>query len=180
MAGYSGYSMSNNAVDAYEAGEKPISHWTKKVILNEVEDAVISGEIVLKCSFENLSKLPAEELKSRGLYVSSWHHTSSRYNKTDFYSIDFDYFENLTDDEIDTIIREHKEYKNSDSKIEVKKRNATVEFTEWSGTRKHPKATKVVKNGYIKGDYFYYTDIYKERKKWLLGNWIRIISIDEE
>lgn len=29
MAGYSGYSMSNNAVDAYESGEKPRSKWTK-------------------------------------------------------------------------------------------------------------------------------------------------------
>jgi len=29
MSGYDGYSMSNNAVDAYENGEKPISKWTK-------------------------------------------------------------------------------------------------------------------------------------------------------
>lgn len=30
MAGYNGYSMSNNAVAAYENGEKPLSKWKKK------------------------------------------------------------------------------------------------------------------------------------------------------
>ena len=29
-SGYSGYSMSNRAVDAYEDGEMPLSKWTKK------------------------------------------------------------------------------------------------------------------------------------------------------
>lgn len=29
MAGYNGFSMSNNAVAAYEDGEKPLSKWTK-------------------------------------------------------------------------------------------------------------------------------------------------------
>lgn len=33
MAGYYGYSMSNNAVEAYENGEMPISKWTKKEIV---------------------------------------------------------------------------------------------------------------------------------------------------
>lgn len=33
MAGYSGWSMSNNAVTAYEDGEKPLSRWTKVDIL---------------------------------------------------------------------------------------------------------------------------------------------------
>ena len=32
MAGYCGYSMSNNAVDAYNNGEKPISKWKKQDI----------------------------------------------------------------------------------------------------------------------------------------------------
>lgn len=36
MSGYSGYSMSNNAVDAYESGEKPRSKWTKKVLLSAI------------------------------------------------------------------------------------------------------------------------------------------------
>ena len=37
MAGYREYSMSNNAVAAYENGENPLSKQTKKEILEEVE-----------------------------------------------------------------------------------------------------------------------------------------------
>lgn len=33
MAGYYGYSMSNNAVEAYKSGEKPFSKWTKTEII---------------------------------------------------------------------------------------------------------------------------------------------------
>ena len=32
-SGYSGYSMSNNAVNAYENGEMPLSKWTKDCLL---------------------------------------------------------------------------------------------------------------------------------------------------
>ena len=37
MAGYKGFSMSNNAVAAYESGEKPISKWTKREILSMIK-----------------------------------------------------------------------------------------------------------------------------------------------
>lgn len=54
MAGYSGYSMSNNAVAAYENGEKPLSKWKKADIL----EAVKTQEVELKCSPSKLQKLP--------------------------------------------------------------------------------------------------------------------------
>lgn len=38
MAGYSGWSMSNNAVDAYSNGEKPLSKWTKADIFDTIEE----------------------------------------------------------------------------------------------------------------------------------------------
>lgn len=38
MAGYNGFSMSNNAVAAYEDGEKPLSKWTKADIFEIIED----------------------------------------------------------------------------------------------------------------------------------------------
>ena len=38
MAGYDNYSMSNNAVAAYQTGEKPKSKWTKKDIMEELRD----------------------------------------------------------------------------------------------------------------------------------------------
>lgn len=38
MAGYNGYSMSNNAVAAYEDGEMPLSKWSKTAILEVIEE----------------------------------------------------------------------------------------------------------------------------------------------
>lgn len=58
MAGYKGWSMSNNAVAAYENGEMPISKWSKKEIIKRIEEAVYYEEIELQCSLEELKKLP--------------------------------------------------------------------------------------------------------------------------
>lgn len=43
MAGYHNYSMSNNAVQAYNTGEKPLSKWTKAVIIEALleQDRII-------------------------------------------------------------------------------------------------------------------------------------------
>jgi hypothetical protein len=56
MAGYNGYAMSNNAVSAYENGEKPISKWTKAEMLYELKK--VNPEIV-----EWAKKLTVSELK---------------------------------------------------------------------------------------------------------------------
>lgn len=37
-SGYKGYSMSKRAVDAYDKGEQPESYWTKRVLLDAVEE----------------------------------------------------------------------------------------------------------------------------------------------
>jgi len=68
MAGYHNYSMSNNAVTAYDSGECPIS---------KLPDA-------LGVSM-NLIKRAIAELNIRR---SSYHHTSKFYNATDFYRIE--------------------------------------------------------------------------------------------
>ena len=39
-SGYSGYSMSNRAVMAYESGEMPLSNWSKEDILDNVESYI--------------------------------------------------------------------------------------------------------------------------------------------
>lgn len=121
MAGYKGWAMSNNAVAAYENGEKPLSKWTKAAIL----DAIRKQEIELKCSKEKLRKLPVEVLKETCLIYSSWHHTSSHYNKTDFYSL--------------------------------------CAFLEWSGSKRHQKATELIEVGIVKGDWFYREDGSKKK-----------------
>ena len=149
MAGYYGYSMSNNAVDAYENGEKPLSRWRKSDILEAIEES----EIELKCSMEKLRKLPVKILKEVCLTHSSWHHTSNHYNKTDFYSLDEDYIKNLTNEKIEELIIEYKADKKEEEKPTEEKWKCT--FLEWSGTRNHPKATAITEDGIIKGNWFY-------------------------
>lgn len=56
MAGYFGYSMSNNAVEAYENGSKPFSKWTKADILELIEDE----NLELNCSIDKLKKVPVK------------------------------------------------------------------------------------------------------------------------
>lgn len=149
MAGYSGWSMSNNAVAAYEDGEKPLSKWTK----TDIFDAMSEQEIELKCSMENLRKLPAKILKEVCLTRSSWHHTSSHYNKTDFYSLDINYIEKLTNEKIETLLTEYKANKRTEDKPSEEKWRCA--FLEWSGSKKHPVATEVIEEGIVKGNWFY-------------------------
>lgn len=120
MAGYNGWSMSNNAVDVYENGEMPLSKWNKAAIL----DAIEYEDLELKCSLDKISTLPLAILKSIFLKYTSWHHTSKFYNCTNFYSLDVDYIKNLTDDDIDRLLTDRKESlarKRAKKEIENKK-----------------------------------------------------------
>ena len=85
MAGYKGYSMSNNAVEAYESGEKPMSKWTREAIIGEIEAMTGESEEAVKTA---LKPYTAAELRNRLLGYSSWHHTSCRYNRTNFYVVE--------------------------------------------------------------------------------------------
>lgn len=159
MAGYNGYSMSNNAVEAYRGGEKPLSKWTKKEIIEAIENAINKEGLTLNCDFEKLKKAPIGALKESCLYCSSWHHTSSRYNKTDFYSLDADGIEELTDKDIDDLISKFQSKKKSEPSDDKWK----CAFLEWTGTRKHPKVTEIVEVGIVKGDWFIRPDGSKKK-----------------
>ena len=118
MAGYYGYSMSNNAVSAYEVGEKPLSKWTKKKII----------ELCKEYTQLDISKLTVSELKEKMLVRSSWHHTSKFYNKTDFYSLDVDYIEKLTQEDINKIINNRVKKETKPPQIlEVEKKLKAIE-----------------------------------------------------
>lgn len=79
--GYNGYSMSNNAVKAYEEGAKPLSRWNKSAFIDETENELDIKIKKVKGSYK------------RFLSYDSWHHTSKFYNVTEFYGIDFDSIE---------------------------------------------------------------------------------------
>jgi len=59
-----------------------------------------------------------------------WHHTSSWYNSTDYYRL------SDAEDRRDSIIKKSKSNKNTITGLYY------IEWLEWGGTRRHPKATK--------------------------------------
>lgn len=131
MAGYrQDYSMSNNAFYAYQDGEMPLSKWTKEAILAAIKAIAIAENIDV--DFDGLKKLSKSQL-TRCLECTSWHHTSSFYNKTSFYSVNIDRLEDC----FKPIEKPEKS-----KKFEGKKKLGTICYLEWSGTRKHPKATE--------------------------------------
>ena len=144
MAGYNNYSMSNNAVAAYESGEKPLSKWTKAELVSALSEVL--PEDILK-------KIKVSVLKERFLKKTSYHHTSCRYNKTDFYSVDYSKAEMFTVEDLEKLINIKKE-----EPTEVVEEAWECCFLEWSGSLKHPKAKEVKEIGTIKGNWFYRAD----------------------
>ncbi len=139
-SGYSGYSMSNRAVEAYDNNEKPYSKWTKTAIMEVIGDWIDDGGN-LGCSFDNLKKLKVREFKRICLYRSSWHHTSKYVNQTDFYSVNFDFLERVTDADVESWAKiGNQTHQNEDDERIIFHGN--IHYLEWSGTRKHPKATE--------------------------------------
>lgn len=87
--------------------------------------------------------------------------TSSHYNETKFYMLNAEYLETLTDAMVDEIAAEY-------NKTHAKEKQSVEEtwecaFLEWSGTRKHPKATEVVEQGIVRGQWFYRKDGTKKK-----------------
>lgn len=125
MAGYDGYSMSNNARSAYACGEKPISKWTKTEILEATKE--IAEENELTFDFDLLKKVSERVLKSEFLTKTSWHHTSKFYNRTDFYSINEEKICALTDSEILELSKiKEKSPKKSDKEKEATKMSKVI------------------------------------------------------
>jgi len=85
--GYHGWSMSNNAVDAYADGEMPKSKWTKKAIVQAIASYCDELDLAYDSQIEKLKK---DELFDRFIECTSWHHTSKYCNATDFYGVNED------------------------------------------------------------------------------------------
>lgn len=96
MSGYYGISMSNNAVKAYEEGKKPYSKWTKKGIVDRINEKFSNGKLanipnkrpeIFSNFIEAVKKTPLVELKRILLIDTEYHHTSIYYNSTIFYDV---------------------------------------------------------------------------------------------
>lgn len=110
MAGYCGFSKSNNAVAAEFEGKYSA---TEAARLLGVSAAAIKA-ILRPCE---------------------WHHTGSHYRKTDYYDISEILDES---EEGQEILKDLKAYKAD--KIETQSYIADVKFLTWEGSRAHPKA----------------------------------------
>ena len=147
-SGYTGYSMSNRAVEAYDSGARPISKWTKTDMMDEIESII--NELNVDWTMKDMKALKVKALRNLVLSYDSWHHTSSYCNNTDFYRIDPERIEGITLADI-----EDAKAKQNAKKEEPKEKRVRAEFLVWSGTRKHPKAERREAEGVIRGNWFY-------------------------
>lgn len=85
QAGYVGVRMSENAMYAYEDGEMPKSRWTKRAMLDAIEDWCDAWGVPYD---GELSALRKQDLFARFFEWKSWHHTGKFANETDFYGLD--------------------------------------------------------------------------------------------
>lgn len=174
-SGYVGYSMSRRAVEAYQNGEKPMSRWTKAEIIQAI------GEID-ENKAELFKKVTLSVLKEKCLCYASWHHTSEKCNRTDFYAIDEEYVINITEEEIKNL---SKNKKSSKQEIKAETFRGEIHYLEWGGTRNHQKATeKTLENVNIekRGSFYYVTDDNGKEllKKKIDSRGTRVVNYAEE
>lgn len=137
-SGYSGYSMSNRAVEAYSNGEMPLSNWSKQAILDAYPEEIA----------EKLKKFNLETLRNNCLKYSGWHHTGKYCNKTDFYEI-------IEDIDLSNITV----YKTEKNKVEIEKNiyyHGSYEiknFHPYSRHRKMEITIETFTNAVKKGDW---------------------------
>lgn len=154
MAGYCGYSKSNNAVAAEREGKFPKSKWTKSMILAKLSQQMETDSI----KYISLSKKPLAYLKYLCLESNEWHHTSSWYLTTDYYEV-----QDMSDWSTEAIEESYQNWskymdqQKAEKKAEAEKKPSQYEceFLVWSGSRNHPKATAYIEIGEIKGSWFY-------------------------
>ena len=84
--GYIGRSASVRASEARQEGQKPLSKWTKKAIIEAMKANGAPEELLRKAEAQ-----PLWVLQQSVLSKTSWHHTGPNYQKTDFYGINDDY-----------------------------------------------------------------------------------------
>ena len=121
-----------------------------------------------------------------------WHHTGSYYNETNYYDIrllmalkdnDAEIISEYDQDEIDKAKKQWEELKSwRKPEVESETFKANVEWLTWSGTRKHPKATRhYVSNVDVtkRGSYYYFKDEDGyDTKKMIGSNGTNVTRID--
>ena len=130
---YIDYSQSENAARAKRSGRYPASLLVKRI----------------KPYFRGLTTADVKAV----FKPSEWHHTSCRYNATDFYD-----FLDLAEIENRRALRNAIAARKLNTEAEKKTIAGTVEWLEWSGSKRHPISTKRTFTGDItfKGRWAYF------------------------
>ena len=172
-SGYYGYKMSKRAHDAYDHGEKPYTRWTKKDILDVLEDNEISEEDLKK-----LSKYSTKTLRAYFLEMSSWHHTSSYANETSFCIVDAD--KPINYEAIDVADKEVKKERRDQKNNNKIHRRAKVKYGVWEGTKSYPVLVEVETYAVIIGNWAVLPDGKKKSTKGKHFQVIKYYSEDDE
>ncbi|MDD3940826.1 MAG: hypothetical protein PHQ01_04625 [Candidatus Pacebacteria bacterium] len=186
-SGYSGYSMSNRAVKAYESGEMPLSNWSKEDILDNVESYIKQNNIQ-DIDLDKIKKMSLQDLKKLFLRKSSWHHTGKMYNQTDFYALDDDYLDELTNSKIDSFLERKQEERKEQAEILKKgpeRKYGKIYYSEWEGEGRNKKKNDLVSPiGLLEKRGAYTVLLDKEGNELLRkktdGNYVRIDEFNEE
>lgn len=186
--GYDGKSMSNRAREAYNDGEMPLSKWTKKEIISNI---ILNNNNSID---ENLlNKMTVKELQDNFLNYSSWHHTGKFYNETNFYELNLEEIENITNDALNEIILSRKpREKLSEKDVEKRKiqKQQEIEIKEKSqdayfkyllikemglpGYKSSTSILKTIDDNTIDSVYEKAKAILKERDKHKVDAWSRL------
>ena len=129
MAGYNyKKGMSNNAVEAYKNGKKPLSRWQKKDIL-----AILEKEFgVESTQYKLLKGVSLEILRKNILFSDEFHHTSRHFTATKFYQVRLDTAKYATADDIEEWKQKHNQAQAKKNKVSPR-RKGTIKFFEWKG-----------------------------------------------
>lgn len=138
--GYCGKSMSVRAKEAYERDEKPISYWDKYKIVSRIE--LHRPEIAPACK-----KLLLSELKEMFLCYSGWHHTGEYFRQTDFYKIDYQRVDLITEEEILACVSNRKKRKQEEKLQKSNVNNLRINEEKCGQTTKSATILKENTNG---------------------------------
>lgn len=172
---------------AYESGEMPLSKWTKEDILDNVESYIKQNNIQ-DVDLEKIKKMSLKDLRNLFLNKSSWHHTGKMYNQTDFYSLDEDYLDELTNSKIDSFLeRKQKELEKQKEILKKgpERKYGKIYYSEWEGEGRNKKKIDLVSPIGLLEKRGEYTILLDEKGNEILrkktdGNYIRIDKFNDE
>lgn len=116
--GYVQNRMSVRAAEAYLNDEMPLTRWTKSLILENLELLIDDSAI-----FDRLRKINLLILRDTVLTYSSWHHTGSYANETNFYTINEEMIDELNHGNLSSLEKMEKEMQ--EYRLKPKEKNIT-------------------------------------------------------